>query len=43
MQTIITLDDKKFNQNYYNAAHVETIDDSGIRQNMLMSMNFLMR
>lgn len=32
MQTIITLDDKKFNQNYYNAAHVETIDDSGIHQ-----------
>lgn len=32
MQTIITLDDKKFGQGYYNAAHVETIDDAGIHQ-----------
>lgn len=32
MQTIITLDDKKFGQGYYNAAHVETIDDTGIHQ-----------
>lgn len=42
MKTIITLDDKKFNDQYYHAAHVEIIDENEVRASKYIDVDDLL-